>query len=262
MSNHQVVSGCRASIGYCAAAGNEEVFLTAGGKTRIAEGDATGIEALYDAETGRYYAPYNPIDKKLEALYDLGFTGEGRTTAVLDTGVLYHHPLLTGKIVGSVDFTGEGPEDFNGHGTVVALLAAGPRPKGPSILNVKVLDRWGEGSEEDAVAGMRWARRNGANAINISFGIPRDCDGTCALCSEATRIANETEIVICAAAGNFGPGVRCCPAQCDAVEAIGALDYSGDKVADYSGLGDAYMPGSYQRVEVDDEGRLVVPDDA
>lgn len=232
--------------------------MVAEGKTRIVEEGVSGIDFVYDATTGRYYAPY----KQIEALREKGLTGEGVTSAVLDTGVLYHHPLLTGKIVGSVDFTGEGPDDLNGHGTAVALIAASPYPNGPSILNVKVLDRWGEGSEEDAVAGMRWVERNGADLINMSLGIPRDCDGTCALCSEATRVWNESEIIVCAAAGNLGPDVRCCPAQCDAVVASGALDYSGTRIADYSGPGKLYSPGTFRRVEVDEEGHLVIPDDA
>jgi subtilisin family serine protease len=214
------------------------------------------LDRLFDPKTGRYYAPYNQtVEEEDEKVHTRGYTGEGTIIAVLDTGVLSHHPGLKGRLVGSADFTGEGPEDYNGHGTAVALLAAGPLRPGPSILNVKVLGRNGRGAEDNIVAGMRWAANNGANALNMSLCIYRDCDGTCALCQEATRILKEQEVLIYAAAGNEGPGVPACPAQCcPAVIAVGASDYTGTHIADYSGRGDSYPPGEYLPVPVDEDG--------
>ena len=137
----------------------------------------------------------------------------------------------------------------------MALIAAGPYSPGPSILNVKVLDRNGRGPEENIVAGMRWAADNGASILNLSLCIVRDCDGTCALCQEATRIFEETEIMIVAAAGNKGPDVPVCPAQCcRAVFAVGATDLAPQRMADYSGPGDIYGPGIMVPVPVDEDG--------
>ena len=90
---------------------------------------AQSLDRLFDPKTGKYYAPYNPIAEEwsgFENARALGDIGEGVTIAVLDTGVLSHHPGLKGRLVGSADFTGEGPEDYDGHGTAVALIAAGP----------------------------------------------------------------------------------------------------------------------------------------
>jgi len=211
------------------------------------------IEDVFDPKTGQYYRPYNPIEEELARHHSAGFTGEGITIAVLDTGVLSHHPGLRGRIAGSVDFTGEGPEDLNGHGTMVALLAAGPLKPGPAILNVKVVNKHGTGREEDIAAGMRWAADHGADLLNMSLGIPRSCDGTCLLCSTATEV-HRSGVRVAAAAGNWGPGVRSCPAQCDSVTAVGALDYAGENIADYSGQGDGYMAGSFDLVRIDEDG--------
>jgi hypothetical protein len=55
-----------------------------------------------------------------------GFTGEGVTVAVLDTGVDSGHPDLAGQVAAMANFTGE-PDgtDGNGHGTHVASTIAG-----------------------------------------------------------------------------------------------------------------------------------------
>ena len=51
--------------------------MVAEGKTRIVEEGVSGIDFVYDATTGRYYAPYNPAYKQIEALREKGLTGEG-----------------------------------------------------------------------------------------------------------------------------------------------------------------------------------------
>lgn len=213
------------------------------------------IEDVFNPRTGQYYAPYNPIEEEFARKHAEGATGEGTTIAILDTGVLSHHPGLRGRIAGSVDFTGEGPEDLNGHGTMVALIAAGSLRPGPDILNVKVLDKNGFGREEDIASGMRWAADHGADILNMSLGIPRSCDGTCLLCTTATELY-ERRVAVGAAAGNFGPEVKCCPAQCEFVLSSGALDYEGKNVADSSGPGDVYMTGSFDLVPVDEDGTM------
>ena len=219
------------------------------------------LDRLFNPKTGQYYAPYNPTfeewhARRIEQLLsaeELAIPLQDVTIAVLDTGVLTHHPGLRGRIVGSVDFTGEGPEDRNGHGTTVALLAVGPIKPSPRILNVKVLDRNGRGDEKSIVAGMRWATENGAHLINMSLCIYRSCDGTCALCVEAKAIAAAGTSIVLAAAGNEGPTVAACPAQCcDAVIAVGAADYTWTNNADYSGRGDRYYPGTVDFVPVDE----------
>ncbi len=62
-------------------------------------------------------------------LWDLGIDGEGVKIAILDTGIDYTHPDLSGKVIASRDFTlfdnELKSEDGHGHGTHVAGTVAG-----------------------------------------------------------------------------------------------------------------------------------------
>lgn len=149
-------------------------------------------------------------------VWDAGFTGQGVRVAIVDTGIDLEHPDLQGRIADVTDFTGEGPDDNNGHGTHVASIAAGGGvvsngkyrgvAPGATILAAKVLRRDGSGTQSDVMAGIEWAVRNGAQVINLSLGgPPTPCDGTDAL-SELVDAAVEAGAVLCVAAGNSGPG--------------------------------------------------------
>lgn len=177
------------------------------------------MDCVYDASTGRYLEPINLPSRplKLRLLgWTMGMFSQSKA-AILDTGMLANHPRLRKRIIGSVDFTGEGPEDLNGHGTAVALVLLASSFVPTKLLNVKVLDRDKVGTKEDLIAGMRWAEKFGVDVINLSLGILQNCDGTCDVCQEASRIAR-TGVLICAAAGNEGPT---CPARADGVIAVG-----------------------------------------
>ncbi len=104
--------------------------------------------------------------------------GEGVKVAVLDTGIDVDHPDLADAIVDSKDFTGEGVEDTNGHGTHVAgIIAArlnevgfvGVAPKA-GLLVGKVLGKGGKGSFEWIAQGIEWAIAKGAHVISMSLG--------------------------------------------------------------------------------------------
>lgn len=149
-------------------------------------------------------------------VWEAGFTGQGVRVAIVDTGIDLQHPDFEGRIADVTDFTGEGPDDNNGHGTHVASIAAGSgaasngkyRGVAPdaTILAAKVLDRNGSGRQSDVMAGIEWAVEQGAQVINLSLGgPPTPCDGTDAL-SELVDAAVEAGVVVCVAAGNSGPG--------------------------------------------------------
>lgn len=100
--------------------------------------------------------------------HDEGYTGEGVTVAVVDTGV-YKHPDLVkpkNRIVGFKDFVNgkTSPYDDNGHGTHVSGIIAsngfssngrfrGIAP-GANILSVKALDETGGGNTSDIVSAI------------------------------------------------------------------------------------------------------------
>ena len=59
--------------------------------------------------------------------YARGWTGLGSTVLIMDTGVNAAHPDLAGKIKYTMDFTGAGITDTNGHGTHLAGIVAAKR---------------------------------------------------------------------------------------------------------------------------------------
>ncbi|RLG59709.1 hypothetical protein DRN86_03815, partial [Candidatus Geothermarchaeota archaeon] len=176
-------------------------------------------------------------------LWSLGLTGKGVVIAILDTGINKDHPSLDDldddpetfdpKVVDEVSFVpGESADDFNGHGTYVASIAAGtgypggrrfystfygeyqnatitPKTqKGVApdalLLNVKVLNKYGVGYESWVIAGIEWAVDHGADVISMSLGGPAlyPSDPLTRAISEATKRG----VIVVVAAGNDGPG--------------------------------------------------------
>lgn len=186
-------------------------------------------------------------------VWDAGFTGQDVTVAVIDTGIDIEHPDFEGRITETTDFTGEGADDNNGHGTHVASAAAGSGAAGDgkyrgvapdaSIMAAKVLKGDGTGRQSDVMAGIEWAVQNGANVINLSLGgPPTPCDGTDAL-SALVDAAVDAGVVMCVAAGNSGPGRLTVGSPGCARKAItvgATVSDSGveyDRVADFSSQG-------------------------
>jgi hypothetical protein len=171
------------------------------------------IRQLYDPETGRYRRfhyglPGEPPDPAGLA----GFTGKGRRCALIDSGVLRNHPDLAGHIVDEVDFTGEGPEDRYGHGTMVALTLVHRAPD-VEIVSVKAIDGLGRGGAGTLLRAMAWVtKRADVHIVNMSLGIFRpQCTGHCSVCQAAGRMANTGKLVI-VAVGNTD-GLEACPAK-------------------------------------------------
>ncbi|MBS7646214.1 S8 family serine peptidase [Candidatus Bathyarchaeota archaeon] len=184
---------------------------------------------------------------------DYGFHGESQTIAILDTGIWPEHPDFQGKIVGWVDFINSNPTpyDDNGHGTMVASIAAGAGAgsngtyKGvaymANIVAVKVLDAKGRGYTSTIIMGLEWvaAKRNTYNitVTNLSLGSIGPSDGKDALSLACNYLVDEG-IVVVVAAGNFGPRPYTVgsPAAAEKVIAVGAVDRSSD-IASFSSRG-------------------------
>lgn len=129
-----------------------------------------------------------------ESAWSTGYTGEGKTIAILDTGIDRSHPYLKDKVVyeacfssdrncdGKTTATGAGAaNDIEGHGTHVAGIAAGKTTsfsgvaKDANILAIKVLaDKDGEGNFSDLLNGLErvYLLRDqyDISAINMSLG--------------------------------------------------------------------------------------------
>jgi len=134
--------------------------------------------------------------------------GKGIKVAVLDTGIDQDHIDLRDATVGVRDFTGDGIEDLNGHGTHCAgVIAArvndagfiGVAPKA-ELLIAKVMGNDGNGSFEWITGGIDWAVENGAHIISMSISGPTTSD----ILYKAVHRALVKGVFLVCAAGNEG----------------------------------------------------------
>ncbi|MFI1355279.1 S8 family serine peptidase [Streptomyces sp. NPDC020898] len=183
-----------------------------------------------------------------------GYDGTGVKVAVLDTGIDTAHPDFAGQVVAEQDFTASpsGPGDKFGHGTHVASIAAGTGAGSPAgngaqykgvapgakLLNGKVLNDDGFGSDSGIIAGMEWAVAQGADVVNLSLG-GEDTPGVDPMEETVNRLSAETDALFVIAAGNdgeFGEGTVGSPGSADAALTVGAVDKS-DALGDFSSRG-------------------------
>ena len=187
------------------------------------------------------------------AAWAAGLTGKGVKVAVLDTGIDRNHPDLRGdKVVAEANFSeAASTADRVGHGTHVASIVAGTgarsggQRKGvafeASLLNGKVLDDAGFGSDSGVIAGMEWAAaRQRARVANLSLGgFPTD--GTDPMSQAIDRLTARYRTLFVVAAGNAGPDEQSVesPGVATAALTVGAVD-AQDELAFFSGRGPRY----------------------
>jgi subtilisin family serine protease len=163
-----------------------------------------------------------------DEVHALGYTGDGITVAVLDTGIDTDHPDLMDDIVGGRHFFNKGSEDGlyeddNGHGTNVAGIITSKnatyRGVAPDaeILAIKVMDYKNEGYLIDWVAGVDHVvsvkdNYNNLCVMNMSLGhktLYSECpcdpvDPNTQLAAEALAAAEAAGILTFASTGNNG----------------------------------------------------------
>jgi len=182
-----------------------------------------------------------------------GFTGRGVPVAIVDTGIDPGHPDFAGRIAAMQDFTGEGARDNHGHGTHVAgiIAGAGNKYKGVApearIYAAKVLHGDGAGYMSEVMAGLEWAVQQNVKVINLSLGGVGPCDGSDALSTTCDAVVDRG-IMVCVAAGNYGPGASTVgpPGCARKVLTVGACS-NQDAIASFSARG----PTSDGRVKPD-----------
>lgn len=181
------------------------------------------------------------------AAWQAGYTGQGVTVAVLDTGVDAQHADLAGKVAESRNFT-EVPEegDTVGHGTHVASTIAGSgaasegRYQGvapdATLLSGKVCESV-FCTESAILAGMQWAAaEKHATAVNLSLG-GFDTPEIDPLEEAVNTLTAEHGTLFVIAAGNDGSdGSVSSPGSADAALTVGAVDKS-DELAVFSSRG-------------------------
>ena len=169
------------------------------------------------------------------------YTGKGIGVCILDTGI-YEHIDFTGRIWAFYDFLAfkRRPYDDNGHGTHVAGLVAGDgtasmgkyrgAAPGCGIIALKVLDRYGNGSQDDVLRALRWIRENRQQyrirVVNISVGTTCNSKRNHARLLESVEQLWDEGVVVVAAAGNQGPrpGSITAPGSSKKVITVGSSD--------------------------------------
>ena len=174
-------------------------------------------------------------------MYKRKYTGKGIGVCILDTGI-YEHIDFTGRIWTFYDFLDfkRRPYDDNGHGTHVAGLVAGDgtasmgkyrgAAPGCGIISLKVLDRYGTGSQDDVLRALRWIReyrqQYRIRVVNISVGTTCNSKRNHARLLESVEQLWDEGVVVVTAAGNQGPrpGSITAPGSSKKVITVGSSD--------------------------------------
>ncbi|MFE7135560.1 S8 family serine peptidase [Streptomyces sp. NPDC057638] len=221
--------------------------------TRSAEGSsartaAPGLDRVWLDRVRRASLDTTVRQIGAPAAWAKGYDGTGARIAVLDTGVDATHPELRGQEVAERNFSESADsKDRHGHGTHVASVAAGSGAgasgaykgvaPGARLLDGKVLDDRGYGSDSSVLAGMEWAVAEKADIVNLSLG-GEDAPFLDPLEAAVNRLSAAHGTLFVAAAGNNGPGAGTVnsPASADAALAVGAVD-DHDTLARFSSRG-------------------------
>lgn len=200
------------------------------------------------AESLPTYTPDQFLDwvgiDSLRNMYTVPVYGQGYNVAILDTGIRESHELVRGRVIYSKNFTNDKMSDGFDHGTGIASIIASVVPWS-GILNLKVLDKDGDGTSEGAVDAIEecidLADSNPVIApsiINLSLGHEDSGDPNDVL-RIACRAAVERGIWVVASAGNSGPsaGTITSPACDPLVIAVGSLDPNTREVSFTSSRG-------------------------
>jgi membrane-anchored mycosin MYCP len=184
--------------------------------------------------------------------------GEGQRVAVIDTGVARHHRLSRVEAGGDYVSTGDGTQDCDGHGTIVAgIIAAAPDLDDPTgftgvapgvtVLSIRQSSTKFGPADNPSVAGfgdvvtmamaVRTAADLGATVINISsIACAAGALDDGALGAALAYAVDTRDAVVVAAAGNVG-GAGSCPQQ----EVSDELTWETTTVAASPGWYDDYV---------------------
>lgn len=200
----------------------------------------------------------------ISAFRKKGFDGKGMRIAIFDAGFpsvdvnpCFEHIRKENRIIKTFDF-GKKRENvyaFNGHGTNVFSCIAGMVDSipiglatGAEFLLARTENAFYEpfSEEENWLAAVEWADKNGADIINSSLGYTiqryfrEEMNGKTSLISHAATIAAGKGILVVNAAGNEGESgwkFIITPADADSVLSIGGIDPETDIHISFSSFG-------------------------
>lgn len=205
-----------------------------------------------------------------DKMWQSGYSGNGVTVAVIDTGIA-NVPDLAGRVIRvttdplgltsapCANFSGESNcNDSYGHGTFIAGIIAGSgaasggqypgMAPNTNLISVKIAGANGATDVSNVLAALQWVvsfkNRYNIKVVNLSLGT----DGTQTYRTDpldfAVEQAWEAGITVVVSAGNAGPnpGTISKPADDPFVITVGAVDDSGTP-----GLGDDLLPNFSSR---------------
>ncbi|SFR83827.1 Serine protease, subtilisin family [Agromyces sp. CF514] len=259
-----------ASIGGAAAtATHADAEATWAALTDAAASDARAFSAAAPVRLGGGIAAIH-LDGKVQATLDssvpyigapeawaAGYTGDGVTVAVLDTGYDDTHPDLAGRVLAeSTSFVPDESvaDDPNGHGTHVASTIAGTGAAsggthrgvadGADLLVGKVLSAAGEGQDSWIISAMEWAAQR-ADIVSMSLGTQYGDDGTDLMSQALNEISAETDALFIVAAGNSSsPETIGSPGSASSALTIGSVDDPTGALSWFSSQGPLVRSGA------------------
>lgn len=184
---------------------------------------------------------------QISELSGAGYTGEGVTVAIVDTGIDLGHPNLKGvTLVLWVDLVNSMPDpyDDNGHGTAMASIMvgrgslAGGAP-GVSLIVIKAISGDGSGSDEIVATAINTAASHGADIISLSLGGSKPTLILGSASTQAVQSAASLGVLVVGSAGNDGEnddGQVASPGVANAAISVGAVD-SHMQIAPFSSVG-------------------------
>ena len=190
----------------------------------------------------------------LDVANNKGFTGNGITAAVLDTGVRITHPMLHRvRSLTAIPEKGGSGMDGNGHGSwcnacVGGAQATDPRYNVPvegmapqcNLVSIQCLGFIiGMGTDSDIIKAMEMSIQRGAKVVSMSLGgeaAPKDSENP-----EAKAINDmvSRDMIPCIAAGNSGPKPSTVgtPGSCLNSLTVGAWDEISGGITGFSSRG-------------------------
>jgi serine protease len=243
--------------------------------------EADPVRYLMGEPEGEQVMPYGIGYVQAPEVWAAGYSGEGVTVCIIDTGYGAHHEDLQGlSVEGYSQVDDNWAYDGYGHGTHVAgtinavgneLGVIGVSPGDVTFFIVKIFDNAGEwvpqARASNLMAAAEMCAENGAQIISMSLG-----GSSKARPEQLTFDAlYEQGVLSVAAAGNDANDKYSYPASYDSVVSVAATDID-DNVADFSQFNDQvelaapgvgvlstvpYVPNSY--LFVDDQAYPGLP---
>lgn len=207
------------------------------------------IELAEDESTGysSWGTDFIHSDTMMESLYTRYGSAENMPeikVAVIDSGIDYDHPALSGRILPELGYdlanNDSDADDDHGHGTHVAGIICANSTENVKLIPFKAVSKSGKGSFSALTAALEMAADAGADVINFSLGIYSTSNDDYLKMLEYTELLEENKIIAVAAAGNNSADVSySVPASIDYYITVSACDTNGNFDSSYSNYGES-----------------------